>query len=435
MKDARKKRKFHDAIFRGKPFIECALSVRKMKSLGDFIPEIVKGCGLVQADVDNCPIKSNPTTTESFLKSVPDMDDPVFGPVPDQVSNAIHGKLCDTMLADMAKGNERMAAAAVKAASSEQLLDLWNRGVMYPVSILTRQVSFLWYSFKAHDPSIDILTKDAFDLVKDTKLDENVTADMVEAAFPRDVFLNIRGGSVHGFSEIAAMRRGGQVAIACGQEVDRRNGDLEGIGAAACPFVVLGSVDLAGNAGRINRGSLSDSVIEIRDRNAMDLDQRLKERGLEDDEISKVHDIFFDGFHKSKSGEGKAAGIVADLAMFVLKLRLMLLSEKSPVEEIHSSAGGRTYHDGVELPPGRSGLSFSVVSLTKEFRDAVSRPSSDSGRKLDKFGKNMVEKHIAGFIRRQRYGKGNALSKYIYIAPFTNRFWVNSGVHVTKIVK
>jgi len=192
-------------------------------------------------------------------------------------------------------------------------------------------------------------------------------------------------------------------------------------------------VDLVKQIGHMTKRTVSESIVEEHDANTVQLNRKLEEMGLKPEAREKVIDIFDKSF-VGKEEQDEAAGIVADLALFVMKLRLMMAAEKTPVETVRSVVGERSYHDGVELPPGKDGLSFSVISLTKEYRDARSR-GEPSGERLDMVGRKMVEKTVGAFLRRQHFGQGNKLVKYVWIAPFTNRFWVRTGIKVTRIIK
>lgn len=417
------------AIFSGKSFIDAAIATRKMKSFSDFVPEIMRSCKLSRREVDSCPLQPNETMIRETMKAIPDSDDdPVYGEVPDKISNELHVQLAKISLADLVRGHETMIIDGWRSASPEIKAEIYQRGVTFPVSILTRQISFLWSCFKLSTPSIDILTKDAFDLVSDTKLDAKVTEEMVEQAFPHDIFLSMQK-SLNGFFEIAVLRRGQNVWIVGGRTDPKNRPFAYG---KLVQFVALGRVNLVDQIGRMTRSNVADSIVEGQaesDRNLREKIRRLT--GHDPDE-------YVDSFSKNfipEEERRRSAERVAELAMFVMKLRLMMTAEKAPIDMVHSEVGRSVSHGGVQMPPGKEGgIRYAVISLTKEFEQA-SREHSASGEKLDKFGKKIVEKQIGGFLRRQHYGPGNSLEKFIYIAPFVNRFWVNTGIHVTRIVK
>ena len=423
------KSRIFTAIFDGRSFIDAALAVRKMKSFGDFIPEILRSCKLSRAAIDACPLQPNETMIRETMKAIPDSDDdPVYGEVPDRISNELHVTLAKISLTDLLRGHERMIIDAWRSASPEIRAEIYQRGVTFPVSILTRQISFLWSCFKMKTPSIDILTKDAFDLVASTKLDSKVTEEMVEQAFPHDIFLSMQK-SLNGFFEIAALRRGQNVWI-IGGRIDPKNKPFAY--GKLVQFVALGRVNLVDQIGRMTRSNVADSIIEGQaesDRNLREKIRRLT--GNDPDE-------YVDSFSKNfipEEERRRSAEHVAELAMFIMKLRLMMTAEKAPIDMIHSEVGRSVWHGGVQMPPGKEdGIRYSVISLTREFEKALVEHRS-SGEKLDTFGKKVIEKQISGFLRKQHYGPGNSLEKFIYISPFVNRFWVNTGIHVTRIIK
>ena len=419
-----------NAIFQGKSFIDAAIAVRKMKDLTDFLPEVMRGSKLTGLDLKKAALVPNKDDIAEMLARISDRDDdPLYGALPDQVSNALHYELARISLADFTKGFRNEFLSGWAYADAETMHDVYRQGVTLPVSVLNRQITFLWHAFKQNSPSIDVLTKDAFDLVESTKLDANVTADMVEQAFPKDLFISMQK-PFKGLLEVAMLRRGMNVYVVSGK-FDKSAERFTS--STPVQYLVLGRVDMTKQIGGMTRKSVSESIIDgARESNEF-MRSRLAEVSSKE-EADRYMDKYETNF-VSKEQQSKESEWIAEIVMFVMKLRLMMTAEKAPIEMVSSVVGQSVSHAGVQLPPGKEdGLSFSVISLTRDFEEAR-RQSRSTGEKLDKFGKKIVEKQIGGFLRRQHYGPGNSLSKYIYIAPFTNRFWVNTGIHITKIVK
>lgn len=89
------------------------------------------------------------------------------------------------------------------------------------------------------------------------------------------------------------------------------------------------------------------------------------------------------------------------------------------------------------LPPDDCCVTYSVVRLSKSYAERRERDTdndNDGPRgHRDLSGLILHEKQVRGFIRRQHYGKGNGQVKTIFIAPFVNRFWTRSGLHIRKV--
>lgn len=434
-----------EALFPGCSFVDCALRVRKMSSPADMLPMLVKGLGLVQRDVENPPISFDTSFLQTLLKAVPDDDgDPLYGAVPDMVSNTIDPKVYNILIAAVAicaarrLGPSRAAEALRRLSDTNEGLPEVFESLNGCVQSLTSQISFLWHSFHESAPNIATVTRDAFDLVDQTKLQTNLTPDMLDKAFERDMFLELPK-PICGFMELAFLRRKGFVYVLVGRRQKPRTifSDVHG---AVPAFLVVRPVSILKQIGSMTEESLSATFDEgLEDIDAYLLDQFERTFGDSPDYEQMRQEaerrLSVDKEEHTPEEMERIAKFVSSAVVFATKLRLMLLVEKPPVEETFSVVGAASSHDGVPMPPGREGeTSYSVVSLTKGFREARSQYEKSGGR-LDRYGKKVVEKFIAGFIRRQHYGKGNAQVKTIFVAPFTNRFWMNEGLRITRIVK
>ena len=435
-----------EALFPNMSFVDCAVKIRKMSSPADLVPFVEQGFGICRKDVDECPMKFDADFIREVLGNIPPSEDPLYGGTPDAVSDALDPPLYNVLTAircmrfveknGMAKFMD--AIRKIDAAGPEAAVKMFE-AVNKDVREITGQVSFLWHSFHESAPNIATVTKDAFDLVQQTKLQTNLTPDMLDKAFERDMFLELPK-PINGFMELAFLRRGDYVAVAVGRK-QKRCGMVEEANLFTPAFSVIEIANISKQIGSMTEESISATF----DEGAQQIANWLSDlfdaqfKGSEDyDELRRNFDerMRNDGYEqRTPEQKAVAARIMSDAMIFAAKLRLMLLVEKPPMEEVFSSAGQSRSHEGISMPPSREGgVSYSVVSLTKGFREARMRYER-SGGQLDKFGKKLVEKFIAGFIRRQHYGKDNALVKTIFVSPFTNRFWMNEGIRITKIVK
>ena len=418
---SRKARPIHTLLFHDRSLVDAAVEVSKYRSMSDFRPRILRDLGLTEADVRNSPFTVLKDVIERGLKMAQDTDDELYGQVPNRVSDALLADMWEAAAAYAAK-NVPELVEAVRRSEGDGGMSYLHNYVLANVIMLNRQASFLWFSFKESRPCIDMVTKEACELVNSTKLDAGVTKEMLDDAFAEDRYVCMSSSSVDGFREIACMKRGSRLSVVCGQSVD---GDtvLVRKGFSNQPFSVVGSLNLDELAGRMTERNMRENGREM---------QRLSDSDSIRDISAKVW-----GEESEEHAEERyriSGEIATDLVAFVLKLRLLLGMEKTPVARLRTQEGSSVSLDGVSTPPGKRGISYSVVSLTREFVKARSEWRAEGGR-LDRFGKDLVAKQIAGFIRRQHYGEGNKLEKFVYIAPFTNRFWVNSGVRLRKIVK
>ena len=398
-------------LFRGKSLVDVSVIVSKFDSMMDFRPYLLKAFDLTDADVERWSHiqKGCLAKTGGFAGSITVN----AGYLYDRVPNRIHDALVDTIAGVMSAFIDKNLSMGVWTDKAQHLLLRYGMDI---VSSLLEQMSFLWYSFKERRPCIDMVTKEACELVNSTRLDTNITKEMLNDAFAEDRYMCL-AVPLYGCTEIVCMMREGHVYVCLGHT------SIHGTRVPR-PFVCVGRIDIYGLIGRMTRqNAVSDAVWQQR-LNGAEHDKQLAVALLPDDENEKQKEERY-----TVLGFG-----VADQVLFALKLRILLGMQKTPMEQLCTSKGKSVFLDGVSTPPEKRGISYSVVSLTKEFRKAKNEWQGE-GRKLDKFGKNLISKQIAGFIRKQHYGEGNKLSKLIYIAPFTNRFWVNSGVHITKIVK
>ena len=417
----KKEKAIHTRLFHDRSLVDAAVEVSKFGGMMDFRPRLLKDLGLSEADIARCPLRIQKDAMEETLKALPDREDSLFGQVPNRISDALLVTMWEASAAYTAKALPEFFREATKLGADRDSLTFMHNYLLTNVTMLNRQMSFLWYSFKEATPCIDVVTKEACELVNGTKLDANVTKEMLDSAFEKDRYVCL-SVPVDGFKEIVCMRRGGRVSVLCGQ-ITSGETVLNKRGYGNQPFSVIGSLNVDDLVGRMTRRNMTENGTEM---------QRLNDNAS----IRDVSEAVW-GPEAPEHAEERyriSGEVVTDIVSFVLKLRILLGMEKTPVAQLRTQEGTYVSLDGVSTPPEKRGISYSVVSLTKEFRKARSEWRGD-GEKLDRFGKDLVAKQIAGFIRRQHYGEGNKLSKFIYIAPFTNRFWVNSGVHITRIVK
>lgn len=430
-----------DAIFPDASFVDCAVKVRKMDSVRDMLPLLAKGLKLTQRDIDDSPLKFDTTILRKMLEVIPDTNnDPMFGAVPDMVSNTVDPDLYNILAARLASEiRHRFGRADERVYDEIAKDDLGTFQVLNSiVASLTAQISFLWHSFHESKPNIATITRDAFDLVDGTKLQTNLTPDMLDKAFEHDMFLELPK-PICGFMEFAFLRRGDFVYVIVGRKHKQKTvfDEVNGY----CPaFLVVRPVSILKQIGTMTEESLSSTFME----GLEDIDRHMMEAF---DQMYSGEDDYEQRREEAETrlknmnvdvtpDELKVLSrLVGSAVIFATKMRLMLLVEKPPIDETFSTVGTSCSRDGVSTPPQReNGVSYSIVSLTKGFRDARAAYASRGGE-INKFGKKIVEKFIAGFIRRQHYGQNNALVKTIFVAPFTNRFWMNEGLRITKIVK
>ena len=114
--------------------------------------------------------------------------------------------------------------------------------------------------------------------------------------------------------------------------------------------------------------------------------------------------------------------------LYALKFRMLMESEKSPVESKPSTSSGG------KIPKGVSKIvpSYRTVSLTQEY--VARRAGLESARTgLDKEGKHLALVEVSGFIRDQAYGPGREKRKTIYIDGFESHRWRTDGIQMVKV--
>lgn len=412
-----------DALFKGMSLTDVAVKVRRMDKPEDMIPFILRGLDLTQADIDNSPLKVDEDVIRAAVESVPASDDEVE----ENVYNALRLpslKVCSTILGKSLLNRRKDYLLDIEKKQSHQ-----STALVFIHEIadhLIGQAVFIWQHFHESGAEITTVAKDAFELVSSTRLQTNLTPDILENVFDRDIFLELPK-PIHGFLELCFVRRGDLVFVYVGRRTKGKSlesGKLPG-------FMLARAVNIKKQFGAITETSLAETFDDGIDFLEDEVARWMDEVNAPESVKSEMHADFHATDGESVRALSELRRFIFDAIVFVTKLRLMILAEKPPVEETRTCIGKGVAGEGMKH---RSEITVSVVSLTRDFRDARASYESKGGH-IDKTGKKVVEKFIAGFIRRQHYGHNNALVKTIFVSPFTNRFWVNAGVHVTKVVK
>lgn len=411
-----------DALFKGMSLTDVAVKVRRMDKPEDMIPFILRGLNLTQSDIERGPLQYDPETARAIVDATPKSND--------ATEELVHGALfpasvqiCSAMLGRFLLERNNGELLKICEDTSNQVASLVY---IHEISdLLILQADFLWRYFHESNADITTVEKDAFELVSSTRLQTNLTPDILEKVFERNIFLELPR-PIHGFLELCFIRRGGFVFVYVGR---RTKGESLKTGKLPA-FMLVRAVNIKKQFGAITETSLAETFDDGIDFLEDEVAKWMDEVGAPEAVKREMHEDF-KPLNESPRALSEVQRFIFDAIVFVTKLRLMLLAEKPPVEETQTCIGKG---GAVESPKHRSEITVSIVSLTKDFREARATYESKGGR-IDKTGKKVVEKFIAGFIRRQHYGQNNALVKTIFVSPFTNRFWVNAGVHVTKVVK
>lgn len=412
-----------DALFKGMSLTDVAVKVRRMDKPEDMIPFLLRGLDLTQADIDNSPLKVDEDVVRLVLGITPTSDDNVE----ESVENALRPpalKVCAALVGRelLKNGKEGFFKSIENNANiqSEMVVFVWE-----VATIFIGQVICLWSWFHKSSAEVTTVAKDAYELVSSTRLQTNLTPDILEKVFERDIFLELPK-PIHGFLDLCFIRDADYVFVYIGSRAKGKTFDSIKMPSFSRGIPVL---NVKEQFGAITGEGISESVVNGSNFVTDVVGEWLNKTGMtEAAELSQDETKrFLEDFENCRS----VKGFLFDAIVFVTKLRLMLLAEKPPVEETRTRIGKGGAGEG---PKHRSEITVSVVSLTRDFREARASYESKGGH-IDKTGKKVVEKFIAGFIRRQHYGQNNALVKTIFVSPFTNRFWVNAGVHVTKVVK
>ena len=410
-----------NALFRGMSLTDIAVKVRRLDKPEDMIPFLLRGLDLTQSDIDNAVLKVNENIIRNSVARTPTSTDEIE----EVVFNALRLPTLQVCAA--------LLGRSLLNFNRDYLLDFErNPSIRLTVLVIIQEVSalligqaiFIWRHFHQRNAEITTVAKDAFELVSSTRLQTNLTPDILDKVFERDVFLEIPK-PIHGFLELCFIRRGDLVLVYVGRKTKgatMTTGTLSG-------FLLARAVNITKQFGTITETSLANTFDDWNEVMEAETSQWLNDVNAPEDIKQEMHaDIHaFDG----ETPNAEFLRFIFDAIVFVTKLRLMLLAEKPPVEETRTRLG----HGGAgEYQKLRSEITISVVSLSKDFREARATYESKGGH-MDKTGKKVVEKFIAGFIRRQHYGKNNALVKTIFVSPFTNRYWMSEGVHVSKVIK
>lgn len=83
----------------------------------------------------------------------------------------------------------------------------------------------------------------------------------------------------------------------------------------------------------------------------------------------------------------------------------------------------------------RNTLVHQQVSLTESYRHALRRQKDGEVVALDKEDKELKAVRVCGFVRKQHYGKGNALIKDVYIEAHESHAWKKTGLRIIKVIK
>ena len=411
-----------DALFNGMSLTDVAVKVRRMDKPEDMIPFLLRGLDLTHADIDNSPLKVDEDVIRAAVESTPASDDEVE----ENVYNALRLpslKVCSTLLGKSLLNRGKDYLIDIEKKQSHQSTALVF--IQEIADHLIGQAVFIWQHFHESGAEITTVEKDAFELVSSTRLQTNLTPDILEKVFERNIFLELPR-PIHGFLELCFIRRGGFVFVYVGR---RTKGESLKTGKLPA-FMLVRAVNIKKQFGAITETSLAETFDDGIDFLEDEVAKWMDEVGAPEAVKREMHEDF-KPLNESPRALSEVQRFIFDAIVFVTKLRLMILAEKPPVEETRTCIGKGGAGEG---PKHRSEITVSVVSLTRDFRDARASYESKGGH-IDKTGKKVVEKFIAGFIRRQHYGQNNALVKTIFVSPFTNRFWVNAGVHVTKVVK
>ncbi|MBQ4385350.1 MAG: hypothetical protein II823_05455 [Kiritimatiellae bacterium] len=79
-------------------------------------------------------------------------------------------------------------------------------------------------------------------------------------------------------------------------------------------------------------------------------------------------------------------------------------------------------------------LNYQRVSLTERCRYVVNKTDRiEETVTLGKEGKERQSVRVRGFIRRQHYGPGNSLTKFVYIEEHDSFSWIRVGLRIIKV--
>lgn len=79
-------------------------------------------------------------------------------------------------------------------------------------------------------------------------------------------------------------------------------------------------------------------------------------------------------------------------------------------------------------------LNYQRVSLSERCRYVVSKTDrTEETVSLSKEGKERQAVRVRGFLRRQHYGPGNSLTKFVYIEEHDSFSWIRVGLRIIKV--
>ena len=430
-------------LFNDKTFLDCAVMLRKMSSMRDLVPLVKKSMGFSDSWIPRKEMEKYREAMESRIADVEKTlrNDADFGSFPAipcmaELYHEIGVPLwqvffiIETMQASPRRG---VMPWEFDAEEKRNMIELSYTVSEHDLLDVVMQLNVLWRVFRNPMNTLTVVSKDAFDLVSNTRFDEKVTRDMMDSAFPDgQVVVVTMEKPYKDYYEFYIERIGELLQLGLGPKMVKRPDDPMHTKIYSRTFDIAAVIDIGKQYGCMTSDSITDSadqLLMVEDPSEDGGRTELYGTEVENDPDEEVRRFREKRhvFHRD---------VVSWLVMFAMKLRLMLTSERAPIEEARSSSGRGVWKAGVEMPPEKGvGIKYSVVSLTKDFYDARARYEKSAGC-LDKEGKSLVEKQVCGHLRRQHYGPKSSLTKYIYVAPFVNRFWVSENVvHVTKVVK
>lgn len=130
--------------------------------------------------------------------------------------------------------------------------------------------------------------------------------------------------------------------------------------------------------------------------------------------------------------EGMFGNLLYEAMLFALKFVLLLKTDKQPLV---TERQYKKHKDEGKERETRGYLSHQVVSLTTRYAQAMKVWKPTDRVELDKEGKKLTTIEVHGFVRRQHYGPGNSLIKFVYIEAHDREAWVREGIRVISVVK
>lgn len=117
--------------------------------------------------------------------------------------------------------------------------------------------------------------------------------------------------------------------------------------------------------------------------------------------------------------------------LYAFKFVMLLHSDKQP---IFSERQHKKHRDPKRELEIRGYLDQQVVSLTTKYVQAMRAWKPTDTVKLEQEGKIQKTIEVHGFVRRQHYGAGNSMIKYVYIDNHDRQAWVKEGIRIIHVV-